>query len=44
MPQTDITAEDLDRVESESAIEVRPDDIVLFHTPGGTGTQATSGT
>ena len=31
-PQTDITAEDLDRVESESAVDVQPGDIVLFHT------------
>ena len=31
-PQTDITAEDLDRVESESPVDVRPGDIVLFHT------------
>jgi kynurenine formamidase len=30
--QTDISAEDLDRVESESPVDVRPDDIVLFHT------------
>lgn len=31
-PATDISAEDLDTVESESAIEVRPGDIVLFYT------------
>jgi len=31
-PRTDITAEDLDRVEADSAVEVRPGDIVLFYT------------
>ncbi|WP_448609745.1 cyclase family protein [Geodermatophilus sp. URMC 60] len=31
-PQTDITAEDLDRIESESPVEVQRGDIVLFHT------------
>ncbi len=31
-PQTDITAEDLDRIESESPVDVRSGDIVLFHT------------
>jgi kynurenine formamidase len=31
-PQTDITAEDLDRIEKESPIEVQRGDIVLFHT------------
>jgi kynurenine formamidase len=31
-PRTDITAADLDRVEAESAVDVRPGDIVLFHT------------
>jgi kynurenine formamidase len=31
-PQTYITAEDLDRVESDSRVDVRPGDIVLFHT------------
>ena len=31
-PRTDITAEDLDGVESESPVEVRHGDIVLFHT------------
>lgn len=31
-PQTDITAEDLDRIETTSPVEVRPGDIVLFHT------------
>jgi kynurenine formamidase len=31
-PQTDITAEDLDRVEAEAPVDVRPGDIVLFHT------------
>ncbi len=31
-PQTDITAEDLDRIESDSPVEVRRGDIVLFHT------------
>src|SRR3954467_8014241 len=31
-PQTDITAEDLERIEAESPVEVRRGDIVLFHT------------
>jgi kynurenine formamidase len=31
-PHTDITAEDLDRIESESPVEVQRGDIVLFHT------------
>ncbi len=31
-PQTDITAEDLDHIEAEAPVEVRPGDIVLFHT------------
>ena len=31
-PQTDINAEDLDRIESESPVDVRSGDIVLFHT------------
>jgi kynurenine formamidase len=31
-PQTDITAEDLDDVVGRSPVEVRPGDIVLFHT------------
>ncbi|HZH20581.1 MAG TPA: cyclase family protein [Geodermatophilus sp.] len=31
-PQTDITAEDLDRIEAASPVEVRRGDIVLFHT------------
>ena len=31
-PQTDITAEDLDRIEAESPVDVRRGDIVLFHT------------
>ena len=31
-PQTDITAEDLDRIEAESPVEVQRGDIVLFHT------------
>lgn len=31
-PETDITAEDLDRIEAESPVEVRRGDIVLFHT------------
>jgi kynurenine formamidase len=31
-PQTDITAEDLDRIEGASPVEVRRGDIVLFHT------------
>ena len=31
-PRTDITAGDLDRVEADSAVEVRPGDIVLFYT------------
>jgi kynurenine formamidase len=31
-PQTDITADDLDRIEAESPVEVQRGDIVLFHT------------
>jgi kynurenine formamidase len=31
-PRTDITAEDLDRVEAGSPVRVEPGDIVLFHT------------
>jgi kynurenine formamidase len=31
-PQTDITAEDLDRIEAESPVQVQRGDIVLFHT------------
>ena len=31
-PHTDITAEDLDRIVSESPVEVQRGDIVLFHT------------
>jgi kynurenine formamidase len=31
-PRTDITAEDLDRVETASPVTVQPGDIVLFHT------------
>ena len=31
-PQTDITAEDLDRIEGASPVAVRRGDIVLFHT------------
>ena len=31
-PQTDITAEDLDRVLAESPVDLREGDIVLFHT------------
>ncbi|HWG13785.1 MAG TPA: cyclase family protein [Streptosporangiaceae bacterium] len=31
-PRTDITAEDLERAEAGSAVEVRPGDIVLFYT------------
>ena len=31
-PQTDITGEDLDRIEGASPVEVRRGDIVLFHT------------
>jgi kynurenine formamidase len=31
-PQTDINAEDLDRIVSESPVDVRRGDIVLFHT------------
>jgi len=31
-PRTDITAEDLDRVAASSPVDVRPGDIVLFHT------------
>jgi kynurenine formamidase len=31
-PQTDITAEHLDAIEKASAVDVRPGDIVLFHT------------
>ena len=31
-PQTDITAEDLDRIEAESPVQVQSGDIVLFHT------------
>ena len=31
-PQTDITTEDLDRIEAESPVQVQRGDIVLFHT------------
>ena len=31
-PQTDITADDLDRIEAESPVQVQRGDIVLFHT------------
>ncbi len=31
-PQTDITAEHLDEIEKASPVDVRPGDIVLFHT------------
>ncbi len=31
-PKTDITAEDLDRIEAAAPVEVRRGDIVLFHT------------
>jgi kynurenine formamidase len=31
-PQADITAEDLDRIEAESPVQVQRGDIVLFHT------------
>lgn len=31
-PQTDITAEQLDEIETASPVDVRPGDIVLFHT------------
>src|SRR3954465_13036005 len=31
-PQTDITADVATRIEAESPVEVRPGDIVLFHT------------
>jgi kynurenine formamidase len=31
-PHTDITAEDLDRIEAESPVQVQRGDIVLFHT------------
>jgi kynurenine formamidase len=31
-PRTDITADDLDRVEAASPVDVRPGDIVLFYT------------
>ncbi|SDX84513.1 Kynurenine formamidase [Geodermatophilus africanus] len=31
-PNTDITAEDLDRIEAESPVQVQRGDIVLFHT------------
>ena len=31
-PRTDITADDLDRVEAESLVSVQPGDIVLFYT------------
>jgi kynurenine formamidase len=31
-PNTDINAEDLDRIEAESPVDVRRGDIVLFHT------------